>query len=45
MRSKLFTPIAAIIAGVCVLIFPALLNYVVGIYLIITGVLGLSEKR
>ncbi|HSJ00824.1 MAG: DUF3096 domain-containing protein [Verrucomicrobium sp.] len=45
MPSKLLHPIVAIIAGVCVLIFPALLNYVVGIYLIITGILSLTEKR
>lgn len=37
------TPIMSIIAGVCVLIFPALLNYVVGIYLVITGVLALMN--
>jgi len=37
------TPIISIIAGVCVLIFPALLNYVVGIYLVITGILALMH--
>ena len=37
------TPIISIIAGVCVLIFPALLNYVVGIYLVITGILALMN--
>lgn len=45
MNSTLFHPITAIIAGVCVLIFPALLNYVVGIYLILTGLLSLTGKR
>ncbi|MEN3942222.1 DUF3096 domain-containing protein [Prosthecobacter sp. SYSU 5D2] len=35
------TPIMSIIAGLCVLIFPHLLNYVVGIYLVLTGVLAL----
>jgi uncharacterized membrane protein HdeD (DUF308 family) len=44
MNSKLLTPVVSIIAGVCVLIFPALLNYVVGIYLILTGVLSLSPR-
>lgn len=34
-------PIAALIAGVLILIIPRLLNYVVAIYLIVIGVLGL----
>lgn len=37
------TPIMSIIAGVCVLVFPALLNYVVGIYLVLAGVLALMK--
>jgi hypothetical protein len=37
------TPIMSIIAGICVLIFPQLLNYVVAIYLILTGVLALMK--
>jgi uncharacterized membrane protein HdeD (DUF308 family) len=41
--SPLLTPIVSIIAGICVLIFPHLLNYVVGIYLILTGVLALAK--
>jgi len=40
----MFTPVVSIIAGICVLIFPALLNYVVGIYLILTGVLALTNR-
>ncbi|WP_081891534.1 DUF3096 domain-containing protein [Verrucomicrobium sp. BvORR106] len=44
MKATLFHPIVSIIAGICVLIFPALLNYVVGIYLILTGVLALSGR-
>lgn len=38
------SPVISIIAGICVLIFPALLNYVVAIYLILTGVLGLQKS-
>jgi len=38
-------PIVAIIAGVLILIWPRLLNYVVALYLIITGVLGLGLLR
>lgn len=34
-------PIVALLAGILILIFPSLLNYIVAIYLIIVGVLGL----
>jgi hypothetical protein len=34
-------PIVALIAGVLILIMPRLLNYVVAIYLIVVGLLGL----
>ncbi|MFZ1099860.1 MAG: DUF3096 domain-containing protein [Steroidobacteraceae bacterium] len=34
-------PVAALIAGILILIVPRLLNYVVAIYLIIIGLLGL----
>ncbi|MEO7013786.1 MAG: DUF3096 domain-containing protein [Dokdonella sp.] len=34
-------PLIALIAGILILIMPRLLNYVVAIYLIIIGVLGL----
>ena len=34
-------PIAALIAGVLILLFPRILNYVVAIYLIVIGILGL----
>jgi hypothetical protein len=37
----LLQPIIALIAGVLILFVPRLLNYVVAIYLIIIGVLGL----
>jgi uncharacterized membrane protein HdeD (DUF308 family) len=42
--NKHLTPLVSIIAGVCVLVFPALLNYVVAIYLILTGVLAYSKR-
>ena len=35
-------PIVALIAGVLILIMPRLLNYIVAIYLIIIGVIGLG---
>ena len=34
-------PVAALIAGILILIIPRLLNYIVAIYLIVIGVLGL----
>lgn len=44
-RSKTMTfalqPIIAIIAGILILIMPRILNYVVAIYLILIGLLGL----
>lgn len=37
------SPIVSLIAGILILIFPALLNYIVAAALIIIGVLGLSS--
>lgn len=34
-------PIAALIAGVLILIIPRLLNYIVALYLIVIGLVGL----
>jgi hypothetical protein len=34
-------PVVALIAGILILIFPAILNYIVAFYLIIIGVVGL----
>jgi hypothetical protein len=34
-------PLVALIAGILILIIPRLLNYIVAIYLIVTGILGL----
>ena len=38
-------PIVAIIAGVLILLVPRILNYVVAIYLIVVGILGLHIIR
>jgi hypothetical protein len=35
-------PIVALIAGVLILVVPRLLNYIVAIYLILAGLLGLG---
>jgi hypothetical protein len=39
-----FEPIVALIAGILILIMPRLLNYVVAIYLIVVGMLGLLHR-
>jgi hypothetical protein len=38
-------PIVALIAGVLILVMPRLLNYIVALYLIIIGVIGLGIFR
>lgn len=35
------TPLISLIAGVLILIMPRLLNYIVALYLIVVGLLGL----
>lgn len=35
-------PITALIAGILILIMPRLLNYIIAIYLILTGLVGLG---
>ena len=39
------TAIIAIIAGILILIIPTLLNYVIAVYLIAIGIIGLSRSR
>ncbi len=34
-------PVASLVAGILILIFPTLLNYVVAIYLILIGIFGI----
>ena len=36
-------PIAALIAGILILVIPMLLNYIVALYLIVIGILGLVQ--
>ena len=38
-------PIVALIAGVLILVMPRLLNYIVAVFLIVSGVLGLGLIR
>ncbi len=37
------TPLVALIAGILILIMPRLLNYIVAIYLILVGLIGLND--
>jgi hypothetical protein len=37
------TPLVALVAGILILIMPRLLNYIVAIYLILVGVIGLNS--
>ncbi|MCE1236094.1 MAG: DUF3096 domain-containing protein [Hyphomicrobiales bacterium] len=38
-------PIVALIAGVLILVMPRLLNYIVAVFLIVSGLLGLGLIR
>jgi len=42
LTSAHIAPIVALIAGILILIVPRLLNYVVAIYLIVVGLVGLN---
>jgi hypothetical protein len=37
------SPLVALIAGILILVVPQLLNYVVAIYLIVIGLIGLND--
>lgn len=38
-------PLVALVAGILILVVPRLLNYIVAIYLIVIGLLGLFGPR
>jgi hypothetical protein len=38
-----FSPVIALVAGILILIIPRLLNYIVAIYLILFGLMGLNS--
>jgi hypothetical protein len=40
----MLSPVAALVAGILILIIPRLLNYVVAIYLILIGVIGIVGR-
>ncbi len=39
-----FQPLISLVAGILILLFPRILNFVVAIYLIVMGVLGLMGR-
>jgi hypothetical protein len=39
------SPLLSIVFGILVLVFPRILNYLVGIYLVLAGLLGLGIVR
>ena len=44
MPDVALTPLISLIAGVVILIMPRLLNYIVAVYLIIVGLIGLFPQ-
>lgn len=40
---NIVAPILALVAGILILLVPRILNYVVAVYLIIIGILGLLQ--
>ena len=44
VRKLPLEPIAALVAGILILLLPQLLNFVVAIYLIVVGVIGLLNR-
>jgi Protein of unknown function (DUF3096) len=44
MQIVILQPLVALIAGILILVFPRLLNYIVAIYLIVVGLVGLAEQ-
>ncbi|MGD8274430.1 MAG: DUF3096 domain-containing protein [Thiohalocapsa sp.] len=41
MLHPMIQPVVALLAGILILVRPSLLNYIVAIYLILVGILGL----
>lgn len=45
LTSIAIQPVVALIAGILILIMPRLLSYIVAVYLIVIGILGLTHGR
>ena len=44
LRFSSLSPIVSLVAGILILIFPRLLRYIVGAYLILVGLIGLFGR-
>lgn len=44
MVNVMLQPLVALIAGILILLVPRLLNYIVAIYLIVVGIVGLLPQ-
>jgi hypothetical protein len=44
MSVHTLSPLAALIAGILILVIPRILNYVVAIYLIVVGLIGVLGR-
>ena len=38
-------PVVALVAGILILIVPQVLNYIIAVYLIVSGILGLMHRN
>jgi hypothetical protein len=45
MSLAIVDPVLSLIVGILILVFPRLLNYLIAIYLILAGLLGLGLLR
>lgn len=41
----LIYPIVSILAGILILVFPEILNFIVAVYLIMVGIVGIIGRR
>ena len=44
IRYAIISPLAALVAGILILLMPKLLNYIVALYLIIIGLIGIFGR-
>jgi len=44
LRFTSFSPIVSLVAGILILLFPKLLRFIVGFYLVLVGLLGLLGR-
>ncbi len=44
LRYTVISPLIAVLAGILILIIPRLLNYIIAIYLIMVGLIGLFGR-